>query len=203
MGHKMKTPALIELDTASSIWENFFSVFPLVVIGTREADGSDDLAPKHLAMPMSWSNHFGFVCTPRHNTFQNIERTQQFSVTYMRPSQTVLASLAATPRCDDGSKPITQSLPTFAAEKIDAPLLKDGYLFLECQLQQRVDDLGDNSLIIGRVTSARIAEEALRTSGQDDEDLVYNAPLLAYLYPGRFAEISSTTQLPFPAGFKR
>jgi flavin reductase (DIM6/NTAB) family NADH-FMN oxidoreductase RutF len=203
MGHQMKTPALIELDITSSIWENFFSVFPLVVIGTREADGSDDLAPKHLAMPMSWSNHFGFVCTPRHNTFQNIERTQQFSVTYMRPSQTVLASLAATPRCDDGSKPITQSLPTFAAENIDAPFLKDGYLFLECQLQQRVDDLGDNSLIIGRVISARIAEEALRTSDQDDEDLVFNAPLLAYLHPGRFAEISSTTQLPFPAGFKR
>ena len=203
MGHKMKTPALIELDTTSSIWEKFFSVFPLVVIGTREADGSDDLAPKHLAMPMSWSNHFGFVCTPRHNTFQNIERTQQFSVTYMRPSQAVLASLAATPRCDDGSKPITQSLPTFAAGKIDAPLLKDGYLFLECELQQRVDNLGDNSLIIGRVISARIAEDALRSSGQDDEDLVFNAPLLAYLYPGRFAEISSTTQLPFPAGFKR
>ena len=203
MGRKMKTPVLIELDTASSIWENFFSVFPLVVIGTREVDGSDDLAPKHLAMPMSWSNHFGFVCTPRHNTFQNIERTQQFSVTYMRPSQAVLASLAATPRCDDGSKPITQSLPTFAAEKIDAPLLKDGYLFLECELQQRVDNLGDNSLIIGRVISARIEEDALRSSGQDDEDLVFNAPLLAYLHPGRFAEISSTTQLPFPAGFKR
>jgi flavin reductase (DIM6/NTAB) family NADH-FMN oxidoreductase RutF len=203
MGHKMKTPALIELDTTSSIWEKFFSVFPLVVIGTREADGSDDLAPKHLAMPMSWSNHFGFVCTPRHNTFQNIERTQQFTVTYMRPSQTVLASLAATPRCDDGSKPITQSLPTFVAQKVDAPFVADGYLFLECELQQRVDNLGDNSLIIGRVISARIAEDALRSSGQDDEDLVFNAPLLAYLYPGRFAEISSTTQLPFPAGFKR
>jgi flavin reductase (DIM6/NTAB) family NADH-FMN oxidoreductase RutF len=203
MGHKMKTPALIELDTTSSIWEKFFSVFPLVVIGTREADGSDDLAPKHLAMPMSWSNHFGFVCTPRHNTFQNIERTQQFTVAYMRPSQTVLASLAATPRCDDGSKPITQSLPTFVAQKVDAPFVADGYLFLECELQQRVDNLGDNSLIIGCVISARIAEDALRSSGQDDEDLVFNAPLLAYLYPGRFAEISSTTQLPFPAGFKR
>jgi hypothetical protein len=27
--------------------------------------------------------------------------------------------------------------------------------------------------------------------------------LLAYLYPGRFAEIANTTKLPFPAGFKR
>ena len=199
----MTTPDLIELDTGSSIWESFFSVFPLVVIGTREVDGSDDLAPKHLAMPMSWSNHFGFVCTPRHNTYQNIEREGQFTVTYMRPSQTVLASLAATPRCDDGSKPITASLPTFAAQRIDAAFLADGYLFLECELQQVVDKLGENSLIIGRIVHARIAADALRSSDLDDEDLVFNAPLLAYLYPGRFAEISDSNKLPLPAGFKR
>jgi flavin reductase (DIM6/NTAB) family NADH-FMN oxidoreductase RutF len=203
MGRKMNTPALIELDTGSSIWENFFTVFPLVVIGTREADGGDDFAPKHLAIPLSWSNHFGFVCTPRHNTYQNILRSRQFTVTYMRPTQTVLASLAATPRCDDGSKPITASLPTFAAQRVDAAFVADGYLFLECELQQMVDELGENSLIIGRILGARVAEDALRASGLDDEDLVFNAPLLAYLYPGRFAEISNSTQLPFPAGFKR
>ena len=198
-----KTPTLIELDTSSSIWEHFFTVFPLVVIGTREADGSDDLAPKHLAMPMSWNNHFGFVCTPRHNTYQNILRDRQFTVTYMRPSQTVLASLAATPRCEDGSKPITQALPTFTVESINAPFVQDGYLFLECELQQMVDNLGENSLIIGRILHARVAEDALRSSDRDDEDLVYSSPLLAYLYPGRFAEIAITNQLPLPSGFKR
>jgi len=198
-----KTATLIELDTGSSIWESFFTVFPLVVIGTREADGSDDLAPKHLAIPMSWENHFGFVCTPRHNTYQNILRDGQFTVTYMRPSQTVLASLAATPRCEDGSKPITQALPTFEAEEVNASFVQDGYLFLECMLHQFVDNLGENSLIIGRIVRARVAEDALRASDEDDEDLVYASPLLAYLYPGRFAEIASTTKLPFPAGFKR
>jgi len=199
----MKTPDLIELDTSSSIWESFYTVFPLVVIGTREADGSDDLAPKHMAMPMSWENHFGFVCTPRHNTHQNIQRDRQFTVTYMRPSQTVLASLAATPRCEDGSKPITGSLPTFEAETVNAVFVEQGYLFLECELQQMVDNLGENSLILGRIVKARVAEDALRSSDQDDEDLIYNAPLLAYLYPGRFSEISNSNQLPFPAGFKR
>ena len=198
-----KTKELIELDTSESIWERFFTVFPLVVIGTREADGSDDLAPKHLAMPMSWKNHFGFVCTPRHNTYQNIQRDGQFAVTYMRPSQTVLASLAATPRCDDGSKPITQALPTFAAESVNASLVQDGYLFLECELQQIIDDLGENSLILGRIIAARVAEDALRSSELDDEDLIYASPLLAYLYPGRFTEIADTNKLPFPAGFKR
>jgi len=199
----MNTPDLIELDTASSIWEHFFTVFPLVVVGTREADGGYDLAPKHLAIPLSWSSHFGFVCTPRHNTYQNIRRTGQFTVSYLRPTQTVLASLAATPRCEDGSKPVTASLPTFAAQRVDAPCVTDGYLFLECELQQTVEELGENALIIGRIVSARVAEDALRASGLDDGDLVFNAPLLAYLYPGRFAEISNSTQLPFPAGFKR
>ncbi len=194
---------LIELDTSESIWEKFFTVFPLVIVGTREADGSDDLAPKHLAIPMSWKNHFGFVCTPRHNTYQNVRRSGQFAVTYVRPAQTVLASLAASPRCDDGSKPITQALPTVAGQAVDAPLLEDGYLFLECELDQIVDDLGENSLIIGRIVSARIAEDELRNSELDDEDLVFKAPLLAYLYPGRFAEISNSTKMPFPAGFKR
>jgi flavin reductase (DIM6/NTAB) family NADH-FMN oxidoreductase RutF len=215
-----KAAALIELDTGSSmshdrdatfvrldvdspIWDRFYTVAPLVVIGTREPDGADDLAPKHMVTPLGWDNHFGFVCTPRHNTYQNIQRDRQFSVTYMRPSQTVLASLAATPRCEDGSKPITQALPTFAAETVNAAFVEDGYLFLECELQQIVDALGENSLIIGRIVSARVAEDALRSSDQDDEDLLFKAPLLAYLYPGRFAEIARTNQLPFPAGFKR
>lgn len=199
----MNTSDLIELDPSSSIWEKFFTVFPLVVIGTREADGGDDLAPKHLAMPLSWGDHFGFVCTPRHNTYQNIQRTREFTVTYMRPSQAVLASLAATPRCDDGSKPITASLPSFAAQQVDAAFLSDGYLFLECELQQMLDNLGENSLVVGRIVAARVAEDALRSNELDDADLVRDTPLLAYLYPGRFAEIGNSNQLPFPSGFKR
>ena len=194
---------LIELDVEQSIWERSFCVFPLVVVGTREPDGADDLAPKHLAIPMSWQNYFGFVCTPRHNTYQNVQRSGEFAVTYMRPAQTVLASLAASPRCDDGSKPIAAALPTFAAERVQAALVDGGYLFLECELHQIVDGLGDNSLIIGRIVAARVAADAARASDLDDEDLVRDAPLLAYLYPGRFAEIANSTQLPFPAGFKR
>lgn len=36
-----------------SLWSRVFSVAPLVVVGTREAEGSYDLAPKHLALPWS------------------------------------------------------------------------------------------------------------------------------------------------------
>lgn len=196
-------PQLVDLDIENPIWEKFFTVYPLVLVGTREADGNDDLAPKHLAMPMSWQNYFGFVCSSRHRTYQNIAREKTFTVTFARPSQTVLASLAASPRCEDGSKPIARVLPTFDANRAAGCFLQDGYLFLECELDRFVEGLGENSLIIGRILAAQVAADALRSSDQDDQDLIKASPLLAYLYPGRFAEISATNTLPFPAGFKR
>ena len=194
---------LIELDLERPIWDRFFNVYPLVVIGTREPDGTDDLAPKHLAIPVSWKNYFGFVCTPKHRTYQNIVRTKQFTVTYARPSQVVLASLAATPRCEDGSKPIVKHLPTIPAKDVDAVLMKDGYLFLECTLHKIYDDFDANSLITGRIITARISNDALRVADGDDQHLLQQAPLLAYLHPGRFAEISNTQTMPLPKGFKR
>lgn len=196
-------PGLVELDTSHSIWDRFFTVFPLVVIGTEEHDGTNDLAPKHLAMPMSWTTHFGFVCTPRHRTYQNIQRSGEFTVTYVRPSQLVLASLTASPRCEDDSKPIVDALPTFPAQSVAGAFLKDGYAFLECRCTRVYDDFGENSLIAGEIVSARVAEDALKHADEDSQDLIANAPLLAYLYPDRFAEISSSNKLPFPAGFKR
>ena len=59
------------IDTRRPIWERFFTVAPLVVVGTREEDGSPDLAPKHMAGPVSWQNFFGFVCSPTHATYAN------------------------------------------------------------------------------------------------------------------------------------
>lgn len=194
---------LVELDTSQSIWERFFTVFPLVVIGTLDDDGTVDLAPKHLAIPLSWRSHFGFVCTSRHRTYQNIVRTGEFTVTYARPSQVVLASLAATPRCDDDTKPIVETLKTFPAQSVSGAFLEDGYLFLECKVARIYDDFGENSLISGEIVAARVAEDALRTSDGDDQDLLMSSPLVSYLYPGRFAEISKTHKLPFPAGFRR
>ena len=194
---------LIELDLNRPIWDRFFSVYSLVVIGTKEPDGADDLAPKHLAIPVSFENYFGFVCTPKHSTYKNIVRTQQFTVTYARPTQVVLASLAASPRCGDDSKPIVAQLPTIPAKNVEAVFMKDGYLFLECTLYKIYDDFGDNSIITGRILSAQISEDVLRVADSDDQQLLQKAPLLAYLYPGRFAEISNTQTMPLPRGFKR
>lgn len=203
MQNPAASPPLVELDVRQPVWDRFFWVAPLVLVGTMEADGSHDLAPKHMAFPVGWENYFGFVCTPRHHTYGNIQRDGVFTVSYPRPTQLVLTSLAASPRCEAESKPSLSALPVFPASQVNGVLLKGGSAFLECELERIVDGFGVNSLIVGRVVAARIAEDAERMDDGDDQALVHQSPLLAYLNPGRFATIDDSYSFPFPAGMKK
>lgn len=202
----MMTPASITrvaLDTDLPIWDRFYTVAPLVVIGTKEADHYD-LAPKHMVTPLGWQNYFGFVCTPRHATYHNARHYGAFTVTFPRPSQVVLASLSASPRCEpSGRKPVLAELPTFPAEVVDGVFLEDGYLFLECEVERVVDGFGANSLLVGKIVAAQALTEALRLADRDDADVICEVPLLAYLAPGRYAEIATSFAFPFPADFQR
>jgi flavin reductase (DIM6/NTAB) family NADH-FMN oxidoreductase RutF len=194
---------LVTLPEDLPVWERVFTVNPLVVVGTKEEGGGYDLAPKHMAIPMGWENYFGFVCTPRHRTYHNARREGTFTVSYPRPTQVVLASLAAAPRESDGSKLAAHALPTFPATEVDGLFIEDAYLFLECALDRIADDFGENSLIVGRIVVAHVREDYLRASERDDQDLIHGSPLLAYLSPGRYAPVGESYSFPFPAGFMR
>jgi flavin reductase (DIM6/NTAB) family NADH-FMN oxidoreductase RutF len=194
---------LISLDLSQPLWERVFTVAPLVVIGTQEADGTYDLAPKHMAMPLGWGHYFGFVCTPRHHTYQNIQRTGVFTVSFPQPHQILATSLTAAPRCDDGHKPSLAALPTIKAQIVEGVFLQDAYLCLDCALDRIIDGFGDNSLIAGKILAAQVDEAALRLSARDDQDLLRQAPLLAYLSPGRFATLDQSQAFPFHEGFQR
>jgi flavin reductase (DIM6/NTAB) family NADH-FMN oxidoreductase RutF len=201
--HAGDADKLVPLDTDRPLWDRFFSVSPLVLVGSKEQDGSFNLAPKHLAMPLGWENYFCFVCSPHHTTYHNIRRHGTFTVSYPRLTEVLLASLAAAPRCEDRSKPTLVVLPTFPARQVEGVLVKECYLFLECTLHSVCDGFGPNSLIIGNVVAATAHEDALRSEERDEADQIFNFPLLAYLSPGRVAEIRQSTAFPFPKGFTR
>ena len=54
--------------SVDALWERVFTVAPLVIVGSKDTDGTYDLAPKHMAMPLGWRGCYGCVCTPRHRT---------------------------------------------------------------------------------------------------------------------------------------
>jgi flavin reductase (DIM6/NTAB) family NADH-FMN oxidoreductase RutF len=194
---------VVALDTSVPVWEQFFTVAPLVLIGTRDEDGSLDLAPKHMVTPMGWQNYFGFVCTPSHKTCANIERTEEFTVSYPQPSQVLLTSLAASPRDDAGEKPVIDYFQTFAARHVDSEFIEDGYLFFECRHFKTVGGFGENCLITGEIIAAWGDDKFLRHREVDDQETIHDAPLFAYLSPGRFATIDRSNAFPFPEFMKK
>jgi flavin reductase (DIM6/NTAB) family NADH-FMN oxidoreductase RutF len=194
---------VISLPVDRPIWDRFFAIFPLVIVGSKEEDGRYNLAPKHMAMPLGWDNHYCFVCSPQHTTYHNIRRHEAFTVSYPRPSEVLLASLAAAPRSEDLSKPSLLVLPTFPARQVDGVLVKGCYLYLECKLHSILDGFGPNSLMIGAVIAAAAHEDALRADDVDEADQIFRSPLLAYLSPGRLAVVRQSTAFPFPRGFSR
>ena len=193
----------IRLDVSRPIWDRFFTVAPLVVVGSKEPDGTYDLAPKHMAMPLGWQNYYAFVCSPQHATYRNIRRERQFTVSFPRPTEIVASSLAASPRCEDDTKPALALLPRRRAAAVDGVLIDDCYLYLECTLHSMLDGFGANSLIIGDIVAASASEEYLRMDDRDGGDQLFQSPLLVYVSPGRYATLRETTQFPLPEGFSR
>jgi flavin reductase (DIM6/NTAB) family NADH-FMN oxidoreductase RutF len=183
------------------IWNRFFTVAPLVIVGTREGEGHD-LAPKHMAMPLGWDNYFCFACSPDHATQTNAQRTGEFTVSFPRPEGIVAASLASAPRAEDSSKPSLAAIPTFPARRVDGVLVRDSYLWLECELDRIVDGFGRNTLIVGQVVAASVDARAMRASDADDAEVIREDPLLAYISPGRVARISESFSFPFHVNFR-
>jgi len=192
----------VTLESDLPLWDRFFTVAPLVLVGTREPDGGHDLAPKHMATPLSWDRWWGFVCSPTHRTWHNALRTKQFTVSYVPPHGFLQATLAAGPRSDEG-KPTLQAVPVVEASVVDGVLAAGCDIYLECEVDRVVEGLGDNGLIIGRVVAAHAHRDALRADDRDDADLLTERPLLAYAHPLRFAPVAATTAFPLHEGFKK
>jgi flavin reductase (DIM6/NTAB) family NADH-FMN oxidoreductase RutF len=192
----------VQIPTDSPVWDRFFTVAPLVIVGTREGGGGYDLAPKHMAMPLGWHNYYCFVCSPRHATQHNVEATGEFTVSVPRPDQILQVSMAAGPRIEDGSQPTLAALETFPASTVDGVLVGGAYLWLECALERMLEGFGDNTLIIGRVLAASADERILRASEPNGESPIPHPPLLAYLSPGRFASVEQSSPFPFHVGFQ-
>jgi flavin reductase (DIM6/NTAB) family NADH-FMN oxidoreductase RutF len=194
---------LIPLEVDRPIWERFFLVAPLVIIGSKEPDGTYDLAPKHMAMPLGWQNYYAFACSPGHATYHNIRRERHFTVSFPRPADVVTSSLAASPRCENDSKPALRLLGQRKATRVDGVLVDDCYLYLECTLHSVTDGFGGNSLIVGEVIAASADEAFLRMEDRDEAEQVFSSPLLVYVSPGRYAELRNTARFPFPKGYSR
>ena len=193
----------VSLDMKKSIWDHFYMVAPLVIIGSKE-NGNFNLAPKHMATPIGFSNYFGFVCTPRHTTYSNIKKEKKFTVSFVKPSQVVISSLAATPRTEKNqcSKSIITSLSTISSPTGNL-FIEDSYVLFECELFKIIDGFDDYSIITGKIKNALVHKNFKIYSDMDEQMHLQENPLLGYIAQGRFASINETFKFPFPRNFQK
>lgn len=197
-----EAPDLVSLDLKLDLWSRVFSVAPLVLVGTRDRAGKDDVAPKHMAMPLGLEPWFCFACTPTHTTYWNVVESRCFAVTWPRPEQMLSTSLAASRR-EGSDKPGLRAVPTRPGTVVAAPLVRGGTLFVECEVDRILEGFGRYCLIVGKVVAAHADPAVVREDDQDDADLVRDNPLLAYIHPDRFARVVASDGFPLPAGFSR
>ncbi len=192
----------VTLPVGLGLWEQVFVPAPLVLVGTVDDDGSVDLAPKHQAMPLGWADWYGFVCTSRHQTYANVLRTGQFTVSYPTPDQVVAIGQAAAHRID-GDKPTLAVVDQIPAVEVEGALAAHSSLWLECELDRVVEGFDTHDLIIGRIVRAAAPPWAIRDPDRDDAEALHADPALVFLSPGRFASVAETHAFPFPAEFSR
>lgn len=192
------------LNLSTAVWDRVFMVSPLIVVGTREGM-QYDMAPKHMAFPAGFDNYFGFVCTPEHATYQNIQRTEEFTVSFPLPDDIVPVSLSATSREELISKyrDVVGNLPVVRAETMDLPVLQDAYLVFECSVFKIIDGFGENSIVTGEIKAAFVKKDYRRVSDNDAQEQLSENNLLAFIAPDRFARISETQRFPFPKDFRK
>ena len=194
----------ISLNVKDTIWDHFYTVAPLVVIGTKEKNVYD-LSPKHMVTPIGFSNYLGFVCTPRHATYHNIKKEKKFTVSFVRPDQILLTSLSAIPRCEENhfSKEIVKKIPTISTPEKDNIFIADSYVLFECTLYKIIDGFDDYSIITGQIEAAYVHKDYKIFSEVDQQKHIYDNPILAYIAQGRFASIKETFSFPYPKNFHR
>ena len=196
---------MVNITDDPEMWNRFYSVHSLIVVGSMEENGNYNFAPKHMAMPLGFGPYFGFMGTPRKMTYRNIKREKVFTISYPRPEQLVISSLTASRREDDDTLPIIEQVPTSDAQDIEGKFLKDSYIQLECKLSEMLGKFGEWEIVVGEIVSACAHKDALREEGDDaDEDnQIQQHPLLAYLHPNRFSVVEESNAFPFPKDFKR
>jgi flavin reductase (DIM6/NTAB) family NADH-FMN oxidoreductase RutF len=181
----------------------YFTVKPLILVTTLGPEGSPNVAPKTQNMDVGRrEQHFAFVCTPQHHTYQNVKANQEFVVNYPGPELIEKVSAAAQ-EAEDIDEIALVGLTSIPSMAVKPPRIKECYLHLECKLVE-IKDLEDSSLILGKVVARSADKEVSFKHGKSRENirLLSKRPLLAYVYPDHYAKINIAEEFVFPKNFK-
>jgi len=141
---------------------------PTTLIGSRDADGRDDL------MTASWAGivsktppTLGVSLNKGRQTYQNIRHSGEFTVSVVPERLMAAADFCGLASGRDVDKFERTGLTPEKSERVAAPLVAEAPLCVECRVAGEVE-LGDYRLVLGEILDIRVAEEVFDGEGRID-----------------------------------
>lgn len=156
---------------------------PVLIIGTYDADGKPD------AMNAAWGGQYEanqvMLCLGKHKTTDNIRLKGAFTVSFATASQVVASDYVGIVSANDTPDKMEKSgFTTTKSEFVDAPLINELPLALECKLIK----FNEDGNVIGEIVNVSADESILDAEGKIDavklDAIIFDPANAAYLRLG-------------------
>ena len=142
---------------------------PVVLVTTRWHGGAN-VMPVAWSMPLSHEPPLvGIAVHPSRHTYDMLRFSEEFALNI--PSRRLMNHVQYLGMVSgrDVQKIEVAKLPTFKAQRVDAPLLEGCLAYIECSVLE-VLPLGDHHLFVGKVLAAQAEREAFEETWLLEDD---------------------------------
>ena len=160
---------------------------PVLIIATYNEDGTAD------AMNAAWGGqcggkHIALNLSPKHVTTENILRTNAFTVSFADKKNLVASDYVGLVSAKDEKNKLEKAgLHTVKSEFVNAPVIEEYPLTIECKVVSVREELGEVR-IVGEIVNTLADESIIGDDGVVDigkiEALVYDSPAHFYRVVG-------------------
>ena len=138
---------------------------PVLMIGTYDENGKADV------MNAAWGGVYDskqiMICLGEHKTTQNIRLKKEFTVSFATAEQVVACDYVGIVSASNEPQKMEKSgLHTVKAENVDAPIIEELPLALECKLLK----FNEDGNVIGEVVNVSADERILGEDGKVDTE---------------------------------
>lgn len=156
---------------------------PVLIIGTYDAEGNPD------AMNAAWGGQYDanqvMLCLSEHKTTENIRLKGAFTVSFATASTVVASDYVGIVSANNEPDKMKKSgLTTTKSELVDAPIINELPLALECKLIK----FNEDGNVIGEIINVSADESILNENGGIDSEkldaIIFDPANAAYLRLG-------------------
>lgn len=136
---------------------------PVLIIGTYDKDGNPD------AMNAAWGGQYDtnlvMLCLGSHKTTDNIAEKRAFTVSFATAAQVVASDYVGIVSANDDPDKIKKSgFTTKKSEFVDAPIINELPMTLECRLVK----FNEDGIVVGEIVNVSADESILDENGNVD-----------------------------------